>query len=216
GPVTDRALEQIIFRAAHGVEQSLAPYPGPQQVAMLPSVVRMLLTTFLEVPAVAGAVRNRAMQRYCREPSLGSYPRFAVNLREIQPSDRPDLTPNAPSEQVLEGRHHRQSIPCEDPRVFACIKSHGQPQKGLVVLMTHDRLKYAVPRFRAAGPGVALAERYRPARGPGGHRGGPRLSSEVTNLHRPSIPDQCPPSRLPTEWDQRPTGSSSGRWAAHG
>ena len=48
GPVTDKALEEIIFRAAHGVEQSLAPYPGPQQVAMLPSVVRMLLTTFLE------------------------------------------------------------------------------------------------------------------------------------------------------------------------
>jgi ABC-type uncharacterized transport system substrate-binding protein len=29
-------------------EQSLAPYPGPQRVAMFPSVVRMLLTTFLE------------------------------------------------------------------------------------------------------------------------------------------------------------------------
>jgi len=27
GPVTDRALEEIIFRAAHGVVQSLAPYP---------------------------------------------------------------------------------------------------------------------------------------------------------------------------------------------
>jgi hypothetical protein len=48
GPVTDKALEEIIFRAAHGVEQSLAPYPGQQRVAMLPSVVRMLLTTFLE------------------------------------------------------------------------------------------------------------------------------------------------------------------------
>ena len=48
GPVTDKALEEMIFRAAHGVEQSLAPYPGPQRVAMLPSVVRMLLTTFLE------------------------------------------------------------------------------------------------------------------------------------------------------------------------
>jgi hypothetical protein len=29
GPVTDKALEEIIFRAAHGVEQRLAPYPGP-------------------------------------------------------------------------------------------------------------------------------------------------------------------------------------------
>jgi hypothetical protein len=37
GPVTDKALEEIIFRAAHGVEQSLAPYPGEQRVAMLPS-----------------------------------------------------------------------------------------------------------------------------------------------------------------------------------
>ena len=48
GPVTDKALEEIIFRAAHGVEQSLVRYPGPQRVAMLPSVVRMLLTTFIE------------------------------------------------------------------------------------------------------------------------------------------------------------------------
>ncbi len=27
GPVTDKALEQIIFRAALGITQSLAPYP---------------------------------------------------------------------------------------------------------------------------------------------------------------------------------------------
>jgi hypothetical protein len=48
GPVTDKALEEIVFRAAHGVEQRLAPCPGEQRVAMLPSVVRMLLATFLE------------------------------------------------------------------------------------------------------------------------------------------------------------------------
>jgi hypothetical protein len=48
GPVTDNVLEEIVFRAAHGVVQSLAPYPGPQRVAMLPSVVRVKLTTFLE------------------------------------------------------------------------------------------------------------------------------------------------------------------------
>jgi hypothetical protein len=29
GPVTEKALEEIVFRAAHGLEQSLAPYPGP-------------------------------------------------------------------------------------------------------------------------------------------------------------------------------------------
>jgi hypothetical protein len=28
GPVTDKALEEILFRAAHGVVQSLAPYEG--------------------------------------------------------------------------------------------------------------------------------------------------------------------------------------------
>jgi hypothetical protein len=48
GPVTDKVLEEIIFRAEHGVVQSLAPYPGPQRIGMLPSVVRMLLGTFLE------------------------------------------------------------------------------------------------------------------------------------------------------------------------
>jgi hypothetical protein len=46
--VTDEVLEEIIFRAEHGVVQSLAPYPRAQRVALLPSVVRMLLTTFLE------------------------------------------------------------------------------------------------------------------------------------------------------------------------
>jgi hypothetical protein len=46
GPVTDKALEEIIFRAAHGVVQSLATYTRDQRAALLPSVVRMLLTTF--------------------------------------------------------------------------------------------------------------------------------------------------------------------------
>jgi len=48
GPLTDKALEQIIFRSAHGVVQSLTPYPGAQRVALLPSVVRFMLTAFLE------------------------------------------------------------------------------------------------------------------------------------------------------------------------
>jgi hypothetical protein len=48
GPVTDKALEEILFRAAHGVLQSLAPYPREQRVALLPSVVRVLLAAFLE------------------------------------------------------------------------------------------------------------------------------------------------------------------------
>jgi hypothetical protein len=48
GSVTDKALEEIIFRASHGVLQSLVNYPGAQRVALLPSVVRMLLVTFIE------------------------------------------------------------------------------------------------------------------------------------------------------------------------
>jgi hypothetical protein len=48
GPVTDKALEEILFRAAHGVVQSLATYTRDQRAALLPSVVRMRLTTFLE------------------------------------------------------------------------------------------------------------------------------------------------------------------------
>ena len=55
GPVTDKALEEILFRAAHGVVQSLVPYPGPQRLALLPSVVRMLLATILENVAAARA-----------------------------------------------------------------------------------------------------------------------------------------------------------------
>jgi len=53
GPVTDKALEEIVFRAAHGVLQSLAPYPREQRFALLPNVVRVMLAAFLE--GVAGA-----------------------------------------------------------------------------------------------------------------------------------------------------------------
>jgi hypothetical protein len=48
GPVSDKALEEILFRASHGVLQSLAPYPREQRVVLLPSLVRILLVTFLE------------------------------------------------------------------------------------------------------------------------------------------------------------------------
>jgi hypothetical protein len=57
--VTDKALEEIIFRAAHGVLQSLAPYPREERVALLPSVVRILLVTFLE--NVSGANGSSAI-----------------------------------------------------------------------------------------------------------------------------------------------------------
>ena len=48
GPVSDQALEGIIFRAAHPIVDSLAPYPAAQRTALLPSVVRLLLASFLE------------------------------------------------------------------------------------------------------------------------------------------------------------------------
>ena len=48
GPLGDKALEEIIFRAAHGVLQSLRPYPREQRVALLPSVVPLLLAAFIE------------------------------------------------------------------------------------------------------------------------------------------------------------------------
>jgi hypothetical protein len=46
--VGDKALYEIVFRGAHGVLQSLAPYPREQRVALLPSLVRILRVTFLE------------------------------------------------------------------------------------------------------------------------------------------------------------------------
>jgi hypothetical protein len=51
--VTDKALEQIVFRTAHSVVHNLVPYPAEQRAAMLSNVVRIMLAAFLE--AVAGA-----------------------------------------------------------------------------------------------------------------------------------------------------------------
>jgi hypothetical protein len=51
GPVTDQALEAILFRAAHPIVNILAPYRAEQRVALLPSVVRFMLATFLEETA---------------------------------------------------------------------------------------------------------------------------------------------------------------------
>ena len=53
GPVTEKALEEIIFRGAQPLVHSLAPYPAEQRAALLPNVVRLMLTAFLE--DVAGA-----------------------------------------------------------------------------------------------------------------------------------------------------------------
>jgi len=34
GPLSDKTLEEIVFRAEHGVLQSLAPYPRAKRVAL--------------------------------------------------------------------------------------------------------------------------------------------------------------------------------------
>ncbi len=52
GPVSEQALEGIIFRATHPIVHRLAPYPAEQRAALLPSVVRLLLASVLE--GVAG------------------------------------------------------------------------------------------------------------------------------------------------------------------
>lgn len=51
--MSDQALEALVFRAAHPVVHSLAPYPAEQRAALLPNVVRLMLAAFLE--AAAGA-----------------------------------------------------------------------------------------------------------------------------------------------------------------
>jgi hypothetical protein len=51
GRVSDQALEGILFRAAHPIVNILTPYPADQRVALLPSVVRFMLATFLEETA---------------------------------------------------------------------------------------------------------------------------------------------------------------------
>ena len=58
GPVTDQALEGSIFRAAHPVVDSLAPYPAAERAALLPSVVRLLLASFLEDAAGADGTQE--------------------------------------------------------------------------------------------------------------------------------------------------------------
>jgi hypothetical protein len=53
GPVSDQALERVIFRAATPIADRLARYPAARRGALLPNVVRLLLAAFLG--HVAGA-----------------------------------------------------------------------------------------------------------------------------------------------------------------
>jgi len=48
GPVSEQALEGILFRAAHPIVNILAPYSTDQRAALLPSGVRIVLAAFLE------------------------------------------------------------------------------------------------------------------------------------------------------------------------
>ena len=51
GPVSDQALDAMLFRAAHPVVNIRAPYFAEQRAALLPNVVRLMLAAFLEETA---------------------------------------------------------------------------------------------------------------------------------------------------------------------
>ncbi len=51
GPVSDQALDAMLFRAAHPVVNILAHYSAAQRAALLPNVVRLMLAAFLEETA---------------------------------------------------------------------------------------------------------------------------------------------------------------------
>ena len=48
---TEKATDEILFRGSHDVTQALAPYPTPVVHALMPSVVRFMLQSFLEIDA---------------------------------------------------------------------------------------------------------------------------------------------------------------------
>ncbi len=64
GPVTDKAPKEILFRASHPIMERLVPYPAEQRAALLPSVVRLLLASFLE--AVGGGADGLQVDLYLR------------------------------------------------------------------------------------------------------------------------------------------------------
>src|SRR5215475_801809 len=51
GPITEKATDEILFRGSHDVMQALASYPSPVVHALMPSVVRFMLHSFLEIDA---------------------------------------------------------------------------------------------------------------------------------------------------------------------
>ena len=51
GRITEKATDEILFRGSHDITQALAPYPTPVAHALMPSVVRFMLQSFLEIDA---------------------------------------------------------------------------------------------------------------------------------------------------------------------
>lgn len=48
GPVDEARLERVIFRAVASIVHSVAPLTEAQRGELLPNIVRMMLTVFLE------------------------------------------------------------------------------------------------------------------------------------------------------------------------
>jgi hypothetical protein len=68
GPLPDKALDHIIFRAAHSIVQVLAPYNLQERNAMWPSVIRMLLAEFIRQIGITDAM-HRTKGATGKEPS---------------------------------------------------------------------------------------------------------------------------------------------------
>ena len=60
GPLPDKALDQIIFRAAHSVVQVLGPYTRDERNALWPSVLRMFLASFIREIGIADTLPRAA------------------------------------------------------------------------------------------------------------------------------------------------------------
>ncbi len=56
GGWTEKAIDEILFRGSHDIMQALAPYPSPVVHALMPSVVRFMLQSFLEIDATEAAI----------------------------------------------------------------------------------------------------------------------------------------------------------------
>ena len=61
GPLPDKALDHIIiYRAAHSVVQVLGPYTRDERNVLWPSVLRMLLASFIREIGIADTLRQVA------------------------------------------------------------------------------------------------------------------------------------------------------------